>query len=62
MPLGCNHLLLRYRHRNATLYEKLNFDFTRDIVPVASITRAPHMLVVHPLFPAKTVPDAARPL
>jgi tripartite-type tricarboxylate transporter receptor subunit TctC len=42
---------------NATLYEKLNFDFTRDIVPVASITRAPHMLVVHPLFPAKTVPE-----
>jgi tripartite-type tricarboxylate transporter receptor subunit TctC len=42
---------------NVTLYEKLNFDFTRDIVPVASITRAPHMLVVHPLFPAKTVPE-----
>src|SRR5262245_2853660 len=42
---------------NATLYEKLNFDFTRDIVPVAGITRAPHTLVVHPLFPAKTVPE-----
>jgi tripartite-type tricarboxylate transporter receptor subunit TctC len=42
---------------NATLYEKPNFDFTRDIVPVASITRAPHMMVVHPLFPAKTVPE-----
>src|SRR5262249_54395734 len=42
---------------NATLYEKLNFDFIRDIVPVASITRAPHMMVVHPLFPAKTVPE-----
>jgi tripartite-type tricarboxylate transporter receptor subunit TctC len=42
---------------NATLYEKPNFDFIRDIVPVASITRAPHMMVVHPLFPAKTVPE-----
>src|SRR5262245_16679272 len=42
---------------NATLYEKLNFDFTPDVVPVASITRAPHMMVVHPLFPAKTVPE-----
>ena len=42
---------------NAALYEKLNFDFIRDIVPVASITRAPHMMVVHPLFPAKTVPE-----
>jgi tripartite-type tricarboxylate transporter receptor subunit TctC len=42
---------------NAALYEKLNFDFTRDIVPVASITRAPHVMVVHPSFPAKTVPE-----
>src|SRR5262245_20605582 len=42
---------------NATLYEKLNFDFLRDIVPVASITRAPHLMVVHPLFSAKTVPE-----
>jgi tripartite-type tricarboxylate transporter receptor subunit TctC len=42
---------------NATLYEKLNFNFIRDIVPVASITRAPHVMVVHPSFPAKTVPE-----
>jgi len=41
---------------NAALYEKLNFDFSRDIVPVASITRTPHVMVVHPSFPAKTVP------
>jgi tripartite-type tricarboxylate transporter receptor subunit TctC len=40
---------------NATLYEKLNFDFIRDIVPVASII--PHIMVVHPLFPAKTIPE-----
>ena len=42
---------------NATLYEKLNFNFIRDIAPVASITRAPHVIVVHPSFPAKTVPE-----
>ena len=42
---------------NAALYEKLNFDFMRDIVPVASITQAPHVMVVHPSFPAKTVPE-----
>jgi len=42
---------------NAALYEKLNFDFIRDIVPVASITRTPHVMVVHPSFPAKTVPE-----
>jgi tripartite-type tricarboxylate transporter receptor subunit TctC len=42
---------------NATLYEKPNFDFIRDIVPVASITRAPHVMVVHPSFPANTVPE-----
>jgi len=42
---------------NATLYEKLNFNFVRDIAPVASITRAPHVIVVRPSFPAKTVPE-----
>src|SRR5262249_2809374 len=42
---------------NATICEKLNFNFIRDIAPVASITRAPHMIVVHPSFPAKTVPE-----
>src|SRR5262249_20957506 len=42
---------------NATLYEKLNFNFIRDIVPVASISRVPNVLVVHPSFPATTVPE-----
>jgi tripartite-type tricarboxylate transporter receptor subunit TctC len=42
---------------NATLYDKLNFDFIRDIVPVAGFTRAPNVMVVHPSFPAKTVPE-----
>ena len=42
---------------NATLYNKLNFDFVRDIAPVASIYRGPGVLVVHPSFPAKSGPD-----
>jgi tripartite-type tricarboxylate transporter receptor subunit TctC len=42
---------------NATLYDKLNFDFIRDIAPVASISREPLVLVVHPSFPARTVPE-----
>jgi tripartite-type tricarboxylate transporter receptor subunit TctC len=39
---------------NATLYEKLSFSFIRDIMPVASITDAPEVMVVNPSFPAKT--------
>jgi tripartite-type tricarboxylate transporter receptor subunit TctC len=42
---------------NATLYDKLNFNFIGDIAPVAGIARGPNVLVVHPLFPAKTVPE-----
>jgi len=42
---------------NATLHDKLNFNFIRDIAPVAGIGRGPHVLVVHPSFPAKTVPE-----
>jgi tripartite-type tricarboxylate transporter receptor subunit TctC len=42
---------------NATLYEKLNFDFLRDIAPVGGINREPNMLLVNPSFPARTVPD-----
>jgi tripartite-type tricarboxylate transporter receptor subunit TctC len=41
---------------NATLYDNLNFNFIRDIAPVASIYRAPAVLVVHPSFSAKSVP------
>jgi len=40
---------------NATLYEKLNFNFVRDIAPVASIGRETNVMVAHPSFPAKTV-------
>jgi tripartite-type tricarboxylate transporter receptor subunit TctC len=42
---------------NAGLYDKLSFNLIRDIAPVASISRASLVLVVHPSFPAKTVPD-----
>jgi len=42
---------------NATLYGKLNFNFIRDIAPVAGIIRDPIVMVVHPSFPAKTVPE-----
>ena len=42
---------------NATLYDNLNFDFVRDIAPVASMITAPFVLVVNPSFPAKTVPE-----
>jgi tripartite-type tricarboxylate transporter receptor subunit TctC len=40
---------------NATLYEKLNFDFMRDIVPVVGIDSAPLVMEVNPSFPATTV-------
>jgi tripartite-type tricarboxylate transporter receptor subunit TctC len=42
---------------NATLYDKLNFDFIRDIAPVAGIMRVPNVMQVHPSFPAKTVAE-----
>src|SRR5215475_2906257 len=42
---------------NTTLYEKLSFNFLRDIAPVAGISRERIVMVVHPSFPAKTVPE-----
>jgi tripartite-type tricarboxylate transporter receptor subunit TctC len=42
---------------NATLYEKLNFNFIRDVAPIAGIMRIPNVMVVNPSFPAKTVPE-----
>ena len=41
---------------SATLYQKLNYDI-RDIAPVAGISRAPNVMVVHPSVPARTVPE-----
>jgi tripartite-type tricarboxylate transporter receptor subunit TctC len=54
------HTLLMVGPNNAisaTIYEKLNFNFIRDIAPVGSMTRDPQLLLVHPSFPAKTVPE-----
>jgi tripartite-type tricarboxylate transporter receptor subunit TctC len=42
---------------NATLYDKLNFNFVRDIAPVGGIHREPFVVVVNPSVPAKTVPE-----
>ena len=42
---------------NATLYEKLNFNFIHDIAPVATIIRQPMVMLVNPSIPTKTVPE-----
>jgi tripartite-type tricarboxylate transporter receptor subunit TctC len=42
---------------NATLYDKLNYNFIRDIAPVAGLIREPNVMVLNPSVPAKTVPD-----
>jgi len=42
---------------NATLYERLKFNFIRDIAPVAAIAQVPNVMLVNPSVPAKTVPE-----
>ena len=42
---------------NATLYDKINYNFIRDIAPVGSINREPQVMVVNPAVPAKTVAE-----
>jgi tripartite-type tricarboxylate transporter receptor subunit TctC len=42
---------------NATLYDKLNFDFIRDIAPVAGVIRVPNLVTVNPSLPVKTIPQ-----
>jgi tripartite-type tricarboxylate transporter receptor subunit TctC len=42
---------------NGTLYEKLSYDFMRDIAPVVALAREPHIMAVHPSVRAATVPD-----
>jgi len=42
---------------NATLYDKLNFNFIRDIAPVGTISREPYITAVNPSFPPNTVPE-----
>jgi tripartite-type tricarboxylate transporter receptor subunit TctC len=55
-PDGYTALMVSSSHAiNATLYDKLNFSFIRDIAPVASIMRVPNVMVVNPAFPARSV-------
>src|SRR5215468_10705968 len=55
---GYTLLLVSSPHAfNATLYDKLNYNFIRDIAPVACITRVPDIMLVNPSVPAKTVPE-----
>jgi len=42
---------------NATLYTKLNFDFSKDFVPIARVGITPFVVVANPAFPAKTIPQ-----
>lgn len=49
--VGVNHAI------NATLYDKLNYSFIRDIAPVAGVVRVPNVMVVQSSFPAKTIPE-----
>jgi tripartite-type tricarboxylate transporter receptor subunit TctC len=42
---------------NATLYDKLNFNFVRDIAPIAGIARVPQIMTVDPSVPARTLPE-----
>jgi tripartite-type tricarboxylate transporter receptor subunit TctC len=42
---------------NATLYDKLSFNFIRDIAPVASVVRSPYVMVVNPSVPTTTIPE-----
>ena len=57
-PDGYSLLLVAPAHTaNATLYEKLNFNFLRDIAPIASIVRSGYLMVINPSVPTKTVPD-----
>src|SRR5262245_3960992 len=51
LAVGSNNMI------NAALYERLNFNFIRDIAPVASIARVPQVMEVNPSFPAGTLPE-----
>ena len=57
-PDGYTLLLVGPTHAvNATLYPKLNYNFIRDIAPIASISREPLVMVVNPSVPSKTVAE-----
>ena len=55
---GYTLLLVSTAHAiNATLYDRLNYDFARDIAPVAGFMRVPNVLVVNPSLPVKSLPE-----
>jgi tripartite-type tricarboxylate transporter receptor subunit TctC len=55
---GYTLLLITNSHAlNASLYQKPNFNFIRDIAPIAGIDREPFVMLVHPSVPANTVPE-----
>jgi tripartite-type tricarboxylate transporter receptor subunit TctC len=57
-PDGYTLLLINSQNTiNAALYTKLNFDFVRDIAPIALVDRVPLVMEVNPSFPVKTVPE-----
>src|SRR3954464_4561911 len=57
-PDGHTILVVSLPHAvNATLYEKLHFNFMRDIAPVAALMRVSNVMVVAPAFPAASVPE-----
>jgi tripartite-type tricarboxylate transporter receptor subunit TctC len=56
-PDGYTLLNCAFANASAALYSKLNFDFIRDIAPVAGTVRLPLILILHPAVPAKTLPE-----
>jgi tripartite-type tricarboxylate transporter receptor subunit TctC len=57
-PDGYTMLLVNSQNAiNVALYEKLNFDFVRDIAPVGRVESVPLVMEVHPSVPAKTIPE-----
>jgi tripartite-type tricarboxylate transporter receptor subunit TctC len=57
-PDGYTLLLVQSANAiNVSLYDKLNFNFIRDIAPIAGIDREPKVMEVNPSFPVKTVPE-----
>jgi tripartite-type tricarboxylate transporter receptor subunit TctC len=57
-PDGYTLLLINNANAtNTTLYDKLNFNFIRDIAPIGGIARVPNVMLVNPSVPASTVPE-----
>ena len=51
LQVGLSHAV------NATLFPKLNFNFIRDVAPIAMMVRQPQIMLVHPSVPTRTVPE-----